>query len=618
MNKASWLGCASALGILCGCSGETGNAEAPQLATQAVIARAEVGTSCGDHSEDAALDTLEVREQAARTLTWRSRKPKRAPTVSAKILGFNDFHGQLAEGRRVANRPVGGAAVLASYLKAAQVGFEGRALIIHAGDHVGASPPESALLQDEPAIQFLNTLANAECEGPTRGDKECNVIGTLGNHEFDEGKDELLRLIHGGNHASGPFLENPYRGARFPYVNANVVVVGKKKNRPLILPYVVRKIDGIKLGVIGAVLKQTPTIVTPAGVAGLSFLDEATAINEQVAELKDRGVHAIIVTIHQGASQPSYTTPTDPAAGVGAPISTIVSQLDDEVDVVVSGHAHAFTNALVKTASGHEILVTQAFSASTAYGDIELELDRASGDVLTKSARIVTTFSDVAPGSARDVAVQGIVDQATALTAPLVNRVVARFTADVTRTQNPAGESQLGDLIADAQRAAMGTDFAFMNPGGIRADLLLAPTSGNAADAAGVALWGELFTIQPFGNSLVRLDMTGQQIYDLLNQQFAVNRFLQISGLTYTWDNALPAASRVVEVRKDGLPIDRAATYSVTANNFIATGGDGFTVFLSGTGNVGGPIDLDAFIDYLEGHAQPFTAPALDRITRLN
>jgi 5'-nucleotidase len=188
----------------------------------------------------------------------------------------------------------------------------------------------------------------------------------------------------------------------------------------------------------------------------------------------------------------------------------------------------------------------------------------------------------------------------------------------VTRTQNPAGESQLGDLIADAQRAAMGTDFAFMNPGGIRADLLFAPTSGNAADAAGVALWGELFTIQPFGNSLVRLDMTGQQIYDLLNQQFVVNRFLQISGLTYTWDNALPAASRVVEVRKDGLPIDRAATYSVTANNFIATGGDGFTVFLSGTGNVGGPIDLDAFIDYLEGHAQPFTAPALDRITRLN
>jgi 5'-nucleotidase len=621
MNKASWLGCASALGILCGCSGEAAHGDAPQLelAAQAVLARPEhAPASCGDHADDAELDTLEVREEAARPLTWRSKKPKRTPTVSAKILGFNDFHGQLAEGRRVANRPVGGAAVLASYLKAAQAGFEGRALIIHAGDHVGASPPESALLQDEPSIQFLNTLANAECEGPSKGDKECTVVGTLGNHEFDEGKDELLRLINGGNHASGPFLENPYPGARFPYVNANVVVVGKKKNKPLILPYVVRKLGGVKVGVIGAVLKETPTIVTPAGVAGLSFLDEVTSINEQVAELKCKDVHTIIVTIHQGASQPSYTTPTDPAASVGSPISTIVSQLDDEIDVVVSGHAHAFTNALVKTASGHEILVTQAFSASTAYGDIELELDRASGDVLTKSARIVTTFSDVAPGDVRDPAVQAIVDQARALTAPLVNREVARFTADVTRTQNPAGESQLGNLIADAQRAALATDFAFMNPGGIRADLVFAPAPGNPADGPGVALWGELFTIQPFGNSLVRLDMTGQQIYDLLNQQFAVNRFLQISGLTYTWDNSLPAANRVVEVQQDGSPIDRAATYSVTANNFIATGGDGFTVFLGGTGNVGGPIDLDAFIAYLESLPQPFSAPPLGRITRLD
>lgn len=428
-----------------------------------------------------------------------------------------------------------------------------------------------------------------------------------------------MRLIYGGNHANGPYLQDPYQGARFPYVNANVVVEGKKKDKPLLYPYVVRKIDGVKLGVIGAVLKETPTSVTASGVAGLKFLDEASSINAQVAELKEKNVHTIVVTIHQGAPQsPTYVTPTDPTASVGAPIPTIVSQLDDEVDVVISGHSHSFTNALVKTQSGHEILVVQAFSASTAYDDIDLEIDRESGDVLTKSARIVTTFSDQAPGNVRDSEVQAIVDQAVARTAPLVNRVVATFTADVTSTQNSAGESSLGNLIADSQRAAMATDFAFMNPGGIRANLTFAKNPTNAADADGVALWGELFTIQPFGNSLVKLNMTGQQIYDLLNQQFAVNRLLQISGLTYAWDASLPAASRVVEVRKDGVAIDKAATYTVTANNFIAGGGDGFSVFLGGTGNIGGPIDLDALLAYLQGLAQPFAPPSLNRITRLN
>jgi 5'-nucleotidase len=622
MKKSKWMGSVVAIGLLTGCGSSAPGDEAGQvtIAQQAVATQGGAAhANCGDHADDPALDDASLREVAARPLTWSSKKPKKSPTVHAKILGFNDFHGQLTEGRRVSNRPVGGAAVLASYLKAALAGFEGKSLIIHAGDHVGASPPESALLQDEPSIQFLNTLANGECQGPTKTDKQCNVVGTLGNHEFDEGKAELLRLIYGGNHEKGPFLQNPYPGARFPYVNANVRVNGKKKDKLLLPPYVVRKLDGVKVGVIGAVLKETPTIVTASGVAGLTFLDEVSAINEQVQDLHCKGVHTIIVTIHQGSFQtPSYTTPTDPGASLGGAIATIVSQLSDEVDVVISGHSHSFSNALVKTASGHEILVTQAFSASTAYDDIDLELDRESGDVLSKSARIVTTYSDQAPGNVRDAAAQAIVDQATALTAPLVNQAVASFAGTLDRTQNAAGESTLGDLIADAQRAAMGTDFAFMNPGGIRNDLLFAPNASNPADAAGLALWGELFSIQPFGNVLVKLDMTGQQIYDLLNQQFAVSRFLQISGLTYTWDNSLPAANRVVEVRKAGVPIDRSASYTVTANNFIAGGGDGFSVFTTGTGSVVGPIDLDALIDYAKAASQPIPVPALDRIVRLN
>ncbi|MET0413760.1 MAG: bifunctional metallophosphatase/5'-nucleotidase [Polyangiaceae bacterium] len=604
-----------------GCGGEV---EPAPLGNAPVLGRARAaltaappgahGASCGDHGDE---DAPELREHAQRRVSWRGQhRPGPRGTVAAKILGFNDFHGQLAEGRLVAGRPVGGAAVLASYLQTSAADFAGRALIVHAGDFVGASPPESALLQDEPSIQFLNTLANRHCHGPRVQDDRCNVVGTAGNHEFDEGQGELLRLIYGGNHPNGPFLADPYPGARFPYVSANVV---HEEDGDSLLPrYVVRKLGGVAVGVVGAVLKETPTIVTPTGVAGLSFLDEATAINDAVNALKKKGVRSIIVTIHQGAPQTSYTGATDPSAALGSPISNIVAALDGEVDLVVSGHSHSFSNALLPNADGTPVLVTQAFSASTAFADIDLELDRATGDVIAKSASIVSTYSDVAPGNVRDPEVQAIVTAAAERVAPLINQVVAQVAGDATRTQTPAGESTLGNLIADAQRAATGTDFAFMNPGGIRADLLFAANPSLPADSDGAVLWGELFTIQPFGNSLVTMSLTGQQVYDLLNQQFALSRFLQISGLEYSYDDNLPAAERVVEARQDGAAIERAATYSVTVNNFIATGGDGFTVLLGGENAVGGDIDLDALIAYLSAQTGPVAIPVLGRITRLN
>src|SRR4051794_13128940 len=205
-----------------------------------------------------------------------------------------------------------------------------------------------------------------------------SIVGALGNHEFDEGKDELLRLLQGGNSPMGPFLEDPYEGARFPYVSANVV--NAKTGKPLLPPYVIRQVKDTQIAFIGAVLKQTPTIVTPTGVAGLAFLDEAETINQYVAELKHKKVRAIVVLIHQGGTQAAYLGPTNPAAGPvnGAALRDIVSRLDDEVDVVVSGHAHQFTNALLPTQHGKDILVTQAFSAGTAYADIDLDIDLRS------------------------------------------------------------------------------------------------------------------------------------------------------------------------------------------------------------------------------------------------
>ncbi len=535
--------------------------------------------------------------------------------LKLKILGFNDFHGQLSTGKTVSSRPVGSAAVLTSYLKAAEAGVEGQTLIVHAGDHVGASPAASALLQDEPSIQWLNMLANASCTYTDKTNSACNIVGTLGNHEFDEGKSELLRLLNGGNHVSGPFLEDPYKGARFPYVSANVV--DEVTGRPILPPYVIKRVQGVPIAFVGAVLEATPTIVTPTGVAGLRFLDEADAANSYVPEIKALGVKTIVLLIHQGGSQTSYTTATNTtltnSALNGPDILDVVTRLDSEFDVVVSGHSHTFTNLLVTNNAGAKILVTQAFSASTAYADINLTIDPVTKDVVTKSATIVTTFADVAPGNTPDPEAAALTAAAEARVAPLTSQIVGFSPISLTRAQNAAGESSLGDLIADTQNLAEGTQSAFMNPGGIRADLV-EPTGG-----ANIT-WNDLFTIQPFGNTLVKMNLTGTQIKALLEQQWqpTVTRFLQISGLGYTWDASLPVGSRIVEIHDAaGVALNPAATYSITCNNFLAAGGDGFTTFVGGTNQVGGPIDLDALIDYTEHH-NPLPAPTMGRVTRLN
>lgn len=558
-------------------------------------------------------ESPELRAAAAQSVSWR--RPDAANPrswVHFKVLGINDFHGQL-EPRILFGRPVGGAAVLASYLEAATDEAPDSALLIHAGDHVGASPPVSALLRDEPAIGVLNLLANRHCSYRFKLHPLCNVVGTLGNHEFDEGSIELLRLLDGGNHEDGPFQEDPWQGARYPTVSANVVWADS--GAPLLPRSVVKRVRGQPVAVVGAVLKETPTIVTPSGVAGLEFRDEAESINAEVERLRRQGVRAIIVSIHQGTRQnPSSADPT-PATPVvldGA-IGEIVRRLDDEVDLVVSGHAHSFTNGLMENDNGSPILVTQAFSASTAYGDIDLAIDPSTGDIVQKSARILTTWADEGPGLSPDSEVAALVAAAADTVAPLVERVIGTAATDITRAESTAGESALGNLIADAQRAAMGTEIALMNPGGIRADI-----------AAGEVTWGELFTVQPFGNDLVRMTLTGTQLVALLDQQWAGQPFARImkpSGLSYAWrengpgfaDNRVDPASILV----NGSPLDPLASYSVTVNSFLAGGGDNFSVLTQGTERVIGPIDLDALIAHIESLPQPFGAAVEGRISTL-
>jgi 5'-nucleotidase len=282
--------------------------------------------------------------------------------------------------------------------------------------------------------------------------------------------------------------------------------------------------------------------------------------------------------------------PADPYAGPtssdgvidGPEILDILSRLDDEVDVVVSGHAHGFTNALVKNANGKEILVTQAFSASTAYGDIELEIDRRTGDVASKTAEIVTTWGDAGPGLSPHPVVAAIVAAADEKVAPLVNRVIARAQGTISKSDNAAGESALGNLIADAQRAAVpGAQIALMNPGGIRADLAAQPKRRD---------WGA--PPPTLRNSLVAMDLTGAQVLEVLERQWLNQpspRILKPSGIRYTWDAAQQPGSRIVQgsVQVGGAALDPTATYRVVVNSFLAEGGDDFTTFASGANRVG-------------------------------
>jgi 5'-nucleotidase len=530
-----------------------------------------------------------------------------AEPVRLQVLALNDFHGNLAAPKRLGTRTAGSAPVLAAWLKDAAKGQENRTLILHAGDLVGASPAESALLQDEPSVTFLSSLGNAACSWTDPQATRCNVVATLGNHEFDEGPDELRRLLHGGNHAGGPYLEPRWRGARFSIACANAVDAATGK--PIEAPWVIRRVGGVRIGVIGAVTREVPHLVTPSLISGLRFRDEADAINEAVAALRRRGVHAIVVVIHEGGRQDPYEGPTrDDAPPVEGAIVGIVAKLDPDVDLVVSGHTHAFTNARLPTRGG-KALVTQAWSAGAAFADIDLAVDASTRDVVEASARIVTAWTDEGPGLAPDADVKRLVDAAMARVAPKVRERITTAAHAISRDANEMGESPLGDLIADAQRVATGADMAFMNAGGIRTSL-----------EAGDVTWGDLFAVQPFGNSIVRMEMTGAQVLDLLEGQWAREGGLVLvpSGVTYAVDMSAPPHSRVrdAKVTSRSAPLDPHATYTVAVSSFLASGGDGFGVFNDGRNPQVGPSDLDALIAHLRALPQPIDATIDGRIRR--
>ncbi len=551
------------------------------------------------------------------TVSWQDPQSGAAlaKAVTLHVLTFNDFHGNLQTPAAPDGvRPAGGAAVLAAYLNAQRSRDPAGTLIIHAGDLLGASPPVTRLLQNEPAIQFLNLLAGAQCpygaatyfysaDSWREHRNPCHVIGTPGNHEFDAGPEELLRLLNGGTAKAGPFLQNPWRGSRVPYVCANVL--DRRTGHTLLPPYAVVVIHGVPIGVIGAVLKETPTLAPAWATADLQFTDEAAAINAAARELQAQGVHTLLVTIHQGV----VPTATDRGFTWHGPLLRIVSQLDPGIDVVISGHTHNFTNALWPDHEGHPVLVVQDFYYGMAYGELTLKLDAGSGRVLAKSARVLPAWADAGAGLHPDPAVTRLTQQALGAVGPRVARVVAHSDLALTRRMSAAGESVLGDFVADAQRTAMQADIGLMNAGGLRADL-----------SPGAITWGDILTVHPFGNRILALNMTGAQLLRTLEDQWsadpaAIPQILKTSGLYYQWDPARPAGSHVVRACDSQLqPLRAAGLYRVAVNDFLVGGGDNFKGFGGLPVAQVGPLDAEALESYLTTLHGQIAPPAGPRI----
>ncbi|MFC7439745.1 bifunctional metallophosphatase/5'-nucleotidase [Laceyella putida] len=493
-------------------------------------------------------------------------------SVNVQLLGINDLHGQLDQPRSVNNRTAGSAPVLAAYLRE-RAALNPHTLLLQIGDMVGASAPESSLLQDEPTIDVLNSLGFD--------------IGTVGNHEFDEGIPEMKRLIDGGYHERTGY----YTGAEFPYIVANVM--DKNTGRPILPPHYVKVVDGVPIGFIGVVTKSTAMVVKKSYLKDVEFTDEAAAVNREVKALRDKGVETIIVLAHEGGWVRGEK------GEVTGEIADITKKLDPAVDVVFSGHTHTQIQTTID-----DKLVVQALSHGLALADVDLVIDRVSGDVVDKQAEIIPTYTD---GVQPDPDVKRIVDAAKKRIEPLMKEVIGETAGPITREPNEAGESALGNMIADAQRKSMNADFAFTNHRGIQADL-----------PAGKVTWGDAYAAQPFGNELVKMELTGNQIKKVLDQQFqgpSRTRILQVSGLTFTWNPNRPGGKRILALRRaDGTPIDPRETYSVVVNSYLAEGGGGFTAFEEGTQRMIGDNELDVLIDYIKQKPQPFSAQIEGRI----
>ena len=555
--------------------------------------------------------------------------PSSSASVTVSLLSFNDFHGNLlpfggsamvtdpATGK-ASKVPAGGVAYLSTLVRNLKATNPDNTLVVAAGDLVGASPQSSGLFHDEPTIDAMNQIGLE--------------LSAVGNHEFDKGRDELLRQQGGGCFPASPdgtrglvgvdtcMNDGRFDGAKFRYLTANVI--DEKTGNTLFPQYVVRRIGGVKIGFVGVTLKDTPAVVTPKGVEGLRFTDEAVAVNRLVPELKQQGVAFVVVLMHQGASTKATTINDKSCPGFAGEALQIADKLDAVVEVVVTGHSHA--EYACRRPDGK--LLTQAGNYGRLLTKIDLTVDPQTGRVLRKEASAHVVSNDLLP---KDAATDALVQRYAKLTKERAEVVVAQLAAPLDRVQSAAGESTLGDVITDAYLAGtsdaaygpQAAQIALVNAGGIRSDL----SRGQAVT------YGQLYSVHPFGNNLVTLSLSGAQLQRLLEQQWespqpAGGRMLSVSsGFTYAWDasqteGAVPGTGRRVvpgSMKLNGVPIEAEKTYRVTVNSFLSSGGDNFTELTKGTRKQEGSLDLEVLTAYFTAK-KTIDLPMLGRIKRVN
>lgn len=534
--------------------------------------------------------------------------PTSTAPVAVKVLAINDFHGNLlppAGGIKIRDEQTPGKLITveaggAEYMHTAVAQLRAanpNHVFVAAGDLVGASPLLSALFHDEPTVESLSLMGlNASA---------------VGNHEFDAGITELLRKQSGGCHpkdgCKGP---TPFTGAKYQYLAASTIDL--KTGKPVLPAYYIKSFQGIPMAFIGLTLKGTPDIVTPSGVAGLRFDDEAETVNRLVPELRAQGIEAIAVLIHEGGFP---TGNYDDCPGISGPIVDIVKKLDKAVDLVISGHTHRAYNCQI---DGR--LVTSGDKYGTIVTDIDVQLDPKTRDMISARANnVIVRNARFAKAPEQSALIASYVK----LSDPLIKRVVGSIATSFSRELDAAGSSTMGQLIADAQLAATsapdkgGAVISLMNIGGVRESLTRREN--------GQVTFGDIFTVQPFSNNLVTVTMTGEQIRRLLEQQWRDERdlrgqMLQVSkGFSYSWDAARPMGSRVLpeSIKLNGQTLQAQGRYRVSISNFLATGGDSFKVFTEAVEPRTGMMDVEVLEQYLTAH--PNLSPAaLDRVKRLN
>ncbi|MEQ1898632.1 MAG: bifunctional metallophosphatase/5'-nucleotidase [Vicinamibacterales bacterium] len=555
--------------------------------------------------------------------SWVGVTAERPPAVvDVQLLAINDFHGNLeppsGSNGRIGQTLAGGAEFMAAHLAALKT-TNPNTVIVSAGDNIGATPLISSLFHDEPSIESLNAAGMQ--------------ISAVGNHELDEGWWELRRIAKGGCHPTDGCQDGtPYDGARFEFLAANITLDPRKvapkvlkasgwkgkRNQPgpLFPASTVMKIGGVKIGFIGLTLEGAPQIVMPSALTGLAFHPEAAAANAEAEVLRRKGVRTIVVLIHEGGV-PGDNDPNGCRDFTG-PIVPIVEAMSDDIDIVVSGHTH---RSYVCTIAGK--LVTSAESYSRLVTDIDLQIDRRTGRVVSKRARNVAATRDVPPQADQT----RIIEHYRPFSAKVGGRQVGSLAASLDRRDNPAGETALGEMVADAmldassEPARGGAQVALANPGGVRADLM--HPMDTAAGVAAPVTYADAASVLPFGNITVVMTLTGDALVRLLEEQFdrVPGRWtmLQVSkGFSYAFNPSKPAGEWIdrASVTINGRPVLATDRVRVASLDFVWNGGDRFTVVKEATDPVTTGEALEQFVAYLGRHS-PVSPGPRGRVRRL-